>query len=162
MNGQHVSGLEVALPAGLEQVAPSNINLQDKYSHYDPPQETLIEDDLQRPWGQTSYASKPERRWCGRRPSFWILAVIIVVCLAAALGGAWPEDLLLNERGLFHKRRLLRHVDDGKDFTKIGLALLRQQTTRRPQHSLARRLRHPLLPQERPSHPALLATGRPT
>ena len=99
MNGQNGSGLEVVPPSGLEQTVPSNLHLQDKYSHYDPSREGQTAESQQHQRSQTSRANKPERRWYGCRPYFWILAVIVVMCLAAAIGGGLGGGLASQRKG---------------------------------------------------------------
>ena len=81
------SGLEVVAPAGLEKISPSHIDFEDKY-YIQNGQRTIIESNT--PIGQSA---KPDRRMYGYRPGFWILSIVIIVCLAGALGAGLGAGL---------------------------------------------------------------------
>ena len=87
VNDDTPSGIEVAAPAGLEKITPSHIDFEDKYYNQNG-QQIVIKSNT--PIGQSA---KPDRRIYGYRPGFWILSVIIILCLAVALGAGLGAGL---------------------------------------------------------------------
>ena len=87
VNNNAPSGLEVVAPAGLEKISPPHIEFEDKYYNQNG-QEIVIKSNT--PIGQSA---KPDRRIYGYRPGFWILSIIIILCLVGALGAGLGAGL---------------------------------------------------------------------
>ena len=81
------SGVEVVAPVGLEKISPSHIEFDDKY-YNQIGQQIVIKSNA--PVGQSV---KSDRRIHGFRPGFWILSIIIILCLAGALGAGLGAGL---------------------------------------------------------------------
>ena len=87
VNNNAPSGVEVVAPAGLEKISPPHIEFEDKYYNQNG-QEIVIKSNT--PIGQSA---KPDRRIYGYRPGFWILSIIIILCLVGALGAGLGAGL---------------------------------------------------------------------
>ena len=80
-NARPFSGLEVARLSGLETFTPNDIHWAEKSCEIT--RET-------KPAGKTSSIRSilsNDRRVCGCTSAVWVLAILAIICLAAALGG---------------------------------------------------------------------------
>ena len=87
VNDDVPSGIEVVAAAGLEKVSPSHIEFEDKYYNQNG-QQLIIESNT-----PISQSTKPDRRIYSYKPGFWILSIIVIICLAVALGAGLGAGL---------------------------------------------------------------------
>lgn len=86
-NATSSPGLEVALNNGPEQIAPSNIHLEDKYYDWRRLQEgKIFSNEHSTDSDPTNQPRNIDRQICGGRRDTRILAIFAIVCLVAALG----------------------------------------------------------------------------
>ena len=81
------SGIEVARSTEPEQIAPANVQLEDKFYNRSGVQEgKLVSNGQPRSLGRLSQRKRSELPICSYRAALWTLAVLTVVSFAAALG----------------------------------------------------------------------------
>jgi len=94
--------MEVVPTTEPEQIAPSNIHLEDKFYNRSSVQERMILSNGQQEGTILSNVqpSRSDRRMRGGRTTLWTVAIVAIVCLAAALGAGLGGGLAAQRKHL--------------------------------------------------------------